>query len=562
VLELVAFAGVIGLADLQRAAGRAAVAALDARGLVAVSRSRRRATVRVRVPLVADAVRAAASELRCDAVRATLLDLASGRRSGDLLLRVSMLAAAGRDVGAADLAAAARTATDDGEHALAATLAQRALDADPALPAAREAAAEVAAVAGDWGGATTAEGSLVSVVACAVSGDAGATRGAAARLGAGDRDAGEAFAALVSGEAVGSDLDGPLGAAAEAYALALDGRTDAALAVADRAGSPAFAAPALDLARTTALRYAGRLGEAAACATEARARALATGARTRAAVGALLLGQVALDAGLPRTALRALREVVASAVPPVLAVAARCAAAQAELLGGGVAAAAELADLPYEAGALQPLVLLTLAWLAAVRGLPADGAALAREAAAVAGPSRGVRARALHAAVRMVPSDESAADLVIATAGCDGLLLPELGRHGAALLERDADALEAVAGRLAATGARLLAADALMQAARLRSRAGERAPSVAFARRLLAGCEGATTPLTAGTAPAPLTRREREIAMLAANGLSNRAIAERLVVSVRTVEGHLARAYAGLGVHGRGDLAAALGASA
>jgi DNA-binding NarL/FixJ family response regulator len=59
--------------------------------------------------------------------------------------------------------------------------------------------------------------------------------------------------------------------------------------------------------------------------------------------------------------------------------------------------------------------------------------------------------------------------------------------------------------------------------------------------------------------PGPtLTRREREIAGLATRGLTDRAIAEVLVVSIRTVETHLYNAYAKLGVTGRADLAAAL----
>ena len=52
-----------------------------------------------------------------------------------------------------------------------------------------------------------------------------------------------------------------------------------------------------------------------------------------------------------------------------------------------------------------------------------------------------------------------------------------------------------------------------------------------------------------------LSRREEEIARLAARGLSNRGTAERLFVSVRTVEGHLHRLYAKLGVSDRSELA-------
>jgi DNA-binding NarL/FixJ family response regulator len=48
-----------------------------------------------------------------------------------------------------------------------------------------------------------------------------------------------------------------------------------------------------------------------------------------------------------------------------------------------------------------------------------------------------------------------------------------------------------------------------------------------------------------------LTDREREILELLAQGLSNKAIAARLYLSVRTVEGHLTSIYSRLGVHSR-----------
>ncbi len=48
-----------------------------------------------------------------------------------------------------------------------------------------------------------------------------------------------------------------------------------------------------------------------------------------------------------------------------------------------------------------------------------------------------------------------------------------------------------------------------------------------------------------------LTEREREILALLGKGLSNKAIASRLYLSVRTVEGHLAKLYPLLGVHTR-----------
>lgn len=48
-----------------------------------------------------------------------------------------------------------------------------------------------------------------------------------------------------------------------------------------------------------------------------------------------------------------------------------------------------------------------------------------------------------------------------------------------------------------------------------------------------------------------LSVREREILSLLSQGLSNKAIAARLYISVRTVEGHLDKLYSHLGVHSR-----------
>jgi DNA-binding NarL/FixJ family response regulator len=68
---------------------------------------------------------------------------------------------------------------------------------------------------------------------------------------------------------------------------------------------------------------------------------------------------------------------------------------------------------------------------------------------------------------------------------------------------------------------------------------------------------GARRPRADGDA---LTPSERRVAELAVEGLANKQIATTLFVTVNTVEVHLARAYAKLGVHSRSQLAKAMAA--
>ena len=55
-----------------------------------------------------------------------------------------------------------------------------------------------------------------------------------------------------------------------------------------------------------------------------------------------------------------------------------------------------------------------------------------------------------------------------------------------------------------------------------------------------------------------LSDREREILLLAAEGLDNTEIADRLTLSVRTVERHFQNVYLKLGLSGRTARAAAV----
>lgn len=65
-------------------------------------------------------------------------------------------------------------------------------------------------------------------------------------------------------------------------------------------------------------------------------------------------------------------------------------------------------------------------------------------------------------------------------------------------------------------------------------------------------------PLPGADVTSALSERELEILRLASHGLDNHAIAERLVLSVRTVERHLQNVYAKLGVSGKSARTAAV----
>jgi len=212
---------------------------------------------------------------------------------------------------------------------------------------------------------------------------------------------------------------------------------------------------------------------------------------------------------------------------------------------------------------LEPEVLLAQAWVAAAEGGVSAAVTLARQAAEVAASQNqaAVEVVALHTAVCF--GDRTVADRLAQLATqVDGPRAPVAAAHAAALAADDGAALHAASVQLEQMGALLLAADAAAQAAAVHTRQGRRGSAHAAtsrAHRLAQACEGARTPaLVALAAPLPLTHREREIVTLAAGGLSNREIAQRLVVSVRTVENHLYRACAKLGASDRAELAALL----
>ncbi|MDT0467168.1 helix-turn-helix transcriptional regulator [Streptomyces gibsoniae] len=237
------------------------------------------------------------------------------------------------------------------------------------------------------------------------------------------------------------------------------------------------------------------------------------------------------------------------------------------LAGDLPGARSSLAELEAERSpsfaVLDPELALVRAWVTAVEGALSDAITLAHEGADGAA-RRGQYAHevlALQTAVCL--GDASVAARLAELAGrVDGPRVRAAAAHAAALSTGDGEGLRAVSVRWEETGDLLSAADAAAQSASTHLRRGERAPAhaaAARAHRLAQACQGVRTPaLLEAARPVPLTRREREIAVLVARGLTNQQIADRLVVSVRTVEGHLYRIGNKLGLTNRRELAALL----
>ena len=151
-------------------------------------------------------------------------------------------------------------------------------------------------------------------------------------------------------------------------------------------------------------------------------------------------------------------------------------------------------------------------------------------------------------------------------AALDGPWPRAVGVYARGVRTSDAASVEASADAFAALGAGLVAAEAATRASWQWAASGcltRAAAAQAKAARFSVSESGSEVtffpPMADPPCLAVLTRREREVATLAGQGLANTDIAQRLVISVRTVESHLYSAYGKLDVAGRAELAAVFG---
>jgi DNA-binding CsgD family transcriptional regulator len=241
------------------------------------------------------------------------------------------------------------------------------------------------------------------------------------------------------------------------------------------------------------------------------------------------------------------------------------------MMGHGDAAMAAIAELDELPPAAMTVFDADLpdrgrAWACVAAGEVSRARTLLTEAAgrAASGHLRVAEAQLLHDSVRLGAQGPAQIRLAELAATTGGKLISALAAHAAAMVRRSAQELESAADNLEALGAWLLAAEASTAAAASYREAGLTRRASASARRtedLTALCGEVRTPgLSGGTEADRLTRREREIAGLAASGISSKEIAARLYLSARTVENHLQSAYAKLGVTSRDELGGALAA--
>lgn len=159
-----------------------------------------------------------------------------------------------------------------------------------------------------------------------------------------------------------------------------------------------------------------------------------------------------------------------------------------------------------------------------------------------------------HDAVRMDHAHLSVEALARIASRTTAPIIGLMADHARAAVERDSKRLALLADAFLARGSPLFAAEVLAQAAQSAgATATERARMGARGAHLASACPDAATPLLARLA-SPLSDREWEVARLASSGAHSREIAARLVISVRTVDNHLAAVYRKLGVSGREEL--------
>jgi DNA-binding NarL/FixJ family response regulator len=363
-----------------------------------------------------------------------------------------------------------------------------------------------------------------------------------------------------------------LGRGEEAIAV-LDGVLDAYASAIGQEAS-VMTMQVLLSAKSGALVELGRLDEADDCVAVTIEAAEATGERAAIAFAELSRGSSQMRRGRYREATRAYVEaeaLIRAMNRPSMLRWALIGRVFAEASSGDIDAArrdrAELDVLgTHPASVFDGVLRRADAALLRADGRLPEARVLLEEAATEAASlgDCATEAACLHDLVRFGRPHPARARLAELAASMDGRWLTAFSVHASAMATDDAELLGEASKRFEEIGALAFAVEAAQEAADAFARAGDQRAAARSARRAIELAERVDTmgrPSATGLGGAdPLTSREREVAELAAEGLSSKAIGQRLFVSTRTVESHLLRIYAKLGVRSRAELAELLSA--
>ena len=351
------------------------------------------------------------------------------------------------------------------------------------------------------------------------------------------------------------------------------GRTTEAVAVAEAGYTVAtrsFDAPHMRFniadAHVRGLLLAGRIADALDVAERVRRQAADLPGAAQ-LLGAAVVGQASLGAGRLHSAGALLEKAAVGLsathasgwgyryhVPRATALA---------MCGSTVEAAAALAALdklrrPFRL--LDYELSLARAWVVAGQGAVSDAIAVLLSAAKRASAKGQFAAEVMCLQTATQFGDRSGAPRLRDLEGIvEGPRVGVATRFAEALCDGNAAQLASVSEEFERLGDLAAAVDAAAHAALAYRQQGLRGSALGCSTRAAAlaeQCGASTSALRQASEPVPFTDREREIVMLIGEGLSNRAVAERLTVSVRTVESHIYRAMAKTGTTSRDELAA------
>jgi DNA-binding CsgD family transcriptional regulator len=328
----------------------------------------------------------------------------------------------------------------------------------------------------------------------------------------------------------------------------------------------------LQINRAMAQAYAGRLSNAIALCETGRRAAIEDGAAEVAGMWAMILAEDQMLAGDIGGSLQTIREALEASREhdtfSVRGIQLGIAAVLASWLGNHEDASAfhrEIIDdhLVRDARSRIQFDRATI-WTAWFREGPAAAALLAQAAGdrAVSDTHLVWAAWSFYDAVRLGYPELVRDRLAGLARSVEGELIATMALHANALADGDGKELDQVSVAFERMGNMLCAAESAAHAhdAHLRAGVPVRARMAAARAGLIsASLPGVMTPPLATTTAVPLTHRELEIAVLAADGRSSSEIGQRLRISVRTVDNHLGAVYSKLAVSGRGALSDVLG---